>query len=133
MRAEYEAIAVVGTSIGHVIALWASYFVAREIGRREEFNFCDYDCFVASGDCLWRLVFKLIGGYEESISWRMEDASFVEVRSARVVYQELKSRIRAQEGKEGVVIDEKRFRLWGCRRYEGGSSMWSVGDGAHEA
>lgn len=63
----------------------------------------------------------------------MEDASFVEVRSARVVYQELKSRIRAQEGKEGVVIDEKRFRLGGCRRYEGGSSMWSVGDGAHGA
>ena len=44
----------------------------------------------------------------------MEDASFMEIRSARIVYQELKSRIGAKDGKERVVIDEEWFRLWGC-------------------
>lgn len=44
----------------------------------------------------------------------MKDASFVKVRSARIVYQELKGRIGAKYGKEGVVIDEEGFRLWGC-------------------
>ena len=44
----------------------------------------------------------------------MEDASFVEIRSARIVYQKLKSRVGAKYGKEGVVIDEEGFRLWGC-------------------
>ena len=43
----------------------------------------------------------------------MEDASFMEIRSAGVVYQELKSRVRPEYRKEGVVIDEKWFRLWG--------------------
>ena len=60
LRTDYEAIAVVGPPISHVIAFWASYFVAREIGRREEFDFCDDDCFVASGDRVWRGVVKLV-------------------------------------------------------------------------
>lgn len=47
----------------------------------------------------------------------MEDASFMEIGSAGVVYQELKSRIGAKEGKEGVMVDEKRLRLRGCGRY----------------
>lgn len=93
MRADYEAIAVIGTPIGHVIALRTSYLVAREIGRRKEFNLCDDDCLVAGGDGVWRGVFKLVGGYEERVAWRMKDASFMEIRSAGVVYQELKSRI----------------------------------------
>ena len=58
----------------------------------------------------------------------MEDASFMEIRSARVMYQKLKSRIGSKKGKEGVVIDEKGFGLWGSWRYEGGSCRWSVSD-----
>ena len=60
LRTNYEAITVVGAPIGHVIALGASYFVAREICRREELNFCDDDCFVASSDRVWRGVVKLV-------------------------------------------------------------------------
>lgn len=41
----------------------------------------------------------------------MEDASLMEIGSTRVVNQELKSRVRPKKGKEGVVIDEKWFRL----------------------
>ena len=45
----------------------------------------------------------------------MEDASFMEIGGARIVYQKLKSRVGAKYGKEGVVIDEEGFGLWGCR------------------
>lgn len=58
----------------------------------------------------------------------MEDASFMKIGSARVVYQELKSRIGPEKGKEGVMIDEKRFRLLGCWRYKSGSCKSSVAD-----
>ncbi len=113
MRAKYEAVAVVGSPIGHVVALWTSYFVAREIGGRKEFDFGYDDCFVASGDGVWRGVFKLIGGYEERVGWRVEDTGFMEIRSARVMYQQLKGRVGPENGKEGVMVDEKGFRLGG--------------------
>ena len=45
----------------------------------------------------------------------MEDTRFMEIRSAGVVYQKLKSRVRTEYGKEGVVIDEEGFGLRGCR------------------
>ena len=32
LGADYEAVAVIGAAIGHVVALRTSYFVAREIG-----------------------------------------------------------------------------------------------------
>lgn len=48
----------------------------------------------------------------------------MEIRSARVMYQKLKSRIGPKKGKEGVVIYEKGFGL------EGGSCRWSVSDRA---
>ena len=127
MRTKYEAVAVVGSPIGHVVALWTSYFVAREVSGRKELNFCYDDCFVASGDGVWRGVFQLIRGYEECVGWRVEDTGFMEIRGARVMYQQLKSRVGPENGKEGVVIDEKGFRLGGCWRHQGGSCNWSVG------
>lgn len=133
MGTDYKAIAVIRSPIGHVIALWASYFVPSKIGRREEFDFGDDDCFVARGDGIRRGVFKLVRGYEEGIGGRVEDTSFVEIGSAWVVNQKLKSRIGPEEGKEGVVIDEKGFRLCCCRRYESGSCSWSVVDGVSGA
>ena len=63
----------------------------------------------------------------------MEDASFMEIGSARIMDQELKSRIGPQKRKEGVVIYEKRLRLRGCWRYKSGSCRWSVTDGASGA
>ena len=30
------------------------------------------------------------------------------------MYQKLKGRVGTKYGKEGVVIDEEGFRLWGC-------------------
>lgn len=57
----------------------------------------------------------------------------MEIRSARVVYQELKSRIGPEEGKEGIVIYEEGLRLRSCWRYKGGSCRWSVADGASGA
>lgn len=57
----------------------------------------------------------------------------MEVGSARIMNQELKSRIGPKEGKEGVMIYEKRFRLWGCWRHKSGSCRWLVVDGASGA
>ena len=60
----------------------------------------------------------------------MKDASFMEIRGAWIVYQKLKSRIGPEQGKEGVVIDKKGFRLWGCWRHKGGSCEWLARGGA---
>ena len=133
MRTDYEAIAVVGAPIGHVVALRASYFVAREIGRREKLDFGDDNCFVASSDRVWRGVFNLVRGYEEGVGWGVKDASFMEIGSARVMYQELKSGIGPEKGKEGVVIDEKGFWLWSGWRYKSGSGRRSVAEGTRGA
>lgn len=57
----------------------------------------------------------------------------MEIRSAGVVYQELKGRIGSEEGKEGIVIDEKGFGLWGCWRYKSGSCTCSAADGTSGA
>ena len=126
MRANYEAVAVIGSAVSHVIALWTSYFVAREIGRREELHFGDDYCFIASGNRVWRGVFQLVRGYEEGVTGGMEDASFMEIGSAGVVYKELESWVGPEERKKGVVIDEKGFWLRGRWRYKSRSCQWSV-------
>ena len=128
MRANYEAVAVIGSAVSHVIALWTSYLVAREIGRREELNFGDDYCFIASGNRVWRGVFQLVRGYEEGVTGGVEDAGFMKIGSAGVVDKELESRVRAEERKKGVVIYEKGFWLRGRWRYQSGSCQWSVTD-----
>lgn len=85
LRAEDEAVAVVGAAVGHEVAFWAADFVAGEVGGGEEFEFGDYDCFVGRGDGVGGVVGDLVRGYEESVCWGVEDACFVEVRSTRVV------------------------------------------------
>ena len=48
----------------------------------------------------------------------MEDASLVKVRSARVMNEDLERGIGTEEGKEGVMVYEKRFGLGSCWRHE---------------
>ena len=62
-----EAVAVVCTAIGHVVALWTSYFVAGKIRGREKFNLCDNDLFVAGGDSLRGGILESVGGDEEGV------------------------------------------------------------------
>ena len=128
MRANYEAVAVIGPAICHVIALWTSYFVAREIGRREELDLGDDYCFIASGNRVWRGVFQLVRGYEEGVTGGVKDAGFMKIGSAWVVYKELESRVGPEERQKGVVIYEKGFWLRGRWRYKSGSCQWSVTD-----
>ena len=111
LRAEDDAVAVVGAAIGHVIAFWTANFVSREVRGGEEFYLCNHDCFVAGCDGVWGRVFELIGGYEEGIRRGVEDTSFVEEGGAGVIDEELKSRILAEEGEERVMVDEEGFRL----------------------
>lgn len=88
LRAEDEAVAVVGPAIGHVVAFWAADFVAGEVGGGEEFDFGDDDGFVVGGDGVGGLVGDLVGGDEEGVCRRVEDAGFVKVGGARVGYEE---------------------------------------------
>ena len=115
MRAYEQTVAVVGAPIGHVVALWAADLVACEIGRGEEFNLGDDNRLLAGCDCIRGGIIDLVGGDEEGVGWRVEDAGLMEVRRTGIIDQELKSWIRAEEGKERVVINEKRLRL-GCLR-----------------
>ena len=105
MGAEDEAVAVVGPAIGHVVALWAADFVAGEVCGREEFYFCDDDCFIASCDGVGGRVFKLVRGYEESVCGWMEDAGFVEEGGAVVFDEALEGWVKAEDGEEGVMVD----------------------------
>jgi len=95
--ADDQPISIIGTAHGHVIALWTSNFVAREICRREKFYLCDHYGLVACGDSIRRRIFELIGCYEESIRRRMEDPSVVEIWSTRIVDKQLKRRVGAEE------------------------------------
>ena len=56
----------------------------------------------------------------------MEDAGFMKVGSAGVMYEKLKSRVGPKERKEGVMIDEEGFRLGGRWRYKSGPCRKSV-------
>ena len=104
MRAEDEAVAVVGPAIGHVVTLWAADFVAGEVCGGEEFYFCDDDCFVAGCDGVGGGVFELVGGYEEGVSGWMEDAGFVEEGGAVVFDKALEGWVEAEDGEEGVMV-----------------------------
>lgn len=95
-----EAVAVVCAAIGHVIALWATDFIAGEVCGGEEFYFGDDNCFVAGRDCIGGGVFKLVGCYKECICWGMEDAGFVEVGGARVFDEALEGGIGAKDREE---------------------------------
>ena len=85
LRAEDEAVAVVGPAGGHVVALRAADFVAGEVCGGEEFDFGDNDGFVARCDGVGARVVELVRGDEEGVGGRVEDAGFVEVGGALVV------------------------------------------------
>lgn len=85
LRAEDEAVAVVGAAVGHVVAFWAADFVAGEVRWGEEFEFGDDDCFVGGGDGIGGGLGNLVRGYEEGVCGGVEDACFVEVGGAGVV------------------------------------------------
>lgn len=84
LRTEDQAIAVIGPAVGHEVALGAADFVTGEVGGGEEFDLGDDDGLVLGGDGVGGLVGDLIGCDEEGICGRVKDASFVEVRGARV-------------------------------------------------
>ena len=111
LGAEDEAVAVVGAATGHVVALGATDLVTGEVGWGEELDFGDDDGFLASGHGVRGGVLELIRGEEEGVGGWMKDASFVEVRGARVVDEELQGGIWAEEGEEGVMIDQEGFWL----------------------
>ena len=111
MRAEDEAVAVVGAAVGHVVAFRAADLVAREVGRGEELEAGDDDGFVGGGDGVGGGVGEQVGGDEEGVGFRVKDARFVEVGGAGVVDEDLEGRGRADEGEEGVVVDEEGARL----------------------
>ena len=85
LGAKDEAVAVVGATVGHVVAFWAADFVAGEVGGGEKFEFGDYDCFMGGRDGVGRGVGNLVRGYEEGVGWGVEDAGLVEVGGAGVV------------------------------------------------
>lgn len=115
LGAQEQAVTVVGAAVGHVLALRAADFVAREVGGGEELDLGDDDGLVAGDDCVGGGVGELVGGDEEGVGGRVEDAGFVEVWGAWVVDQELEGGGGAEEGEEGVVVDEEGARLRGGR------------------
>ncbi len=62
-------------------------------------------------DGVRRGVGNVVGGDEEGVCWRIEDACFVEVRGAGIVDEKLKLGVGTEEGKKGVVVDEERLGL----------------------
>ena len=89
LRAEDDALPVIGAAIGHVVALWEADLVAAEVCGREELHLRDHDRLVAGGHCLRGAVFELIRRDEERICRWVENAGFVEVWAPWVVYQQL--------------------------------------------
>lgn len=119
LGAQDKTIAVVGAAVCHVVALGASDFVTGEVGWGKEFDFGDDNGFVMGGDGIGRGVGKEVRGDEERIGRRVEHAGFVEVRSTRVIDQELKGRRWSEKVEKGIVVYEKRLGLWGVWRYWG--------------
>lgn len=116
LGAEDDAVAEIGAAIGHVVAFRTADFVAGEVGRGEEFDFGDDDCFVRGGDGVGGGVWDLIGGDEEGVGGWMEDACFVEVWSSRIRNEEGKGGRWAEKAQEGIMIDEEWTGLRGTGR-----------------
>lgn len=74
-----------------------------------------------SGEGFRRGIGKLVRGDEEGVGRRVEHAGFVEIRSARVMDQELESRRGTEKVEEGVVVYEKGLDLRRIWRYQGWS------------
>ena len=89
LSTEDEAVAVVGSATGHVVALGATDLIACEVGWGEELDFGDDDSLLASGHGVRGGVFELIGGDEKGVGGWMKDASFVEVGGPRIIDEEL--------------------------------------------
>ena len=53
LGAEDQAVFVVGTPANHIVALWATDFVAGEVGWGEEFDFGDDDSLVRGCNGVW--------------------------------------------------------------------------------
>lgn len=113
LRAQDQAVAEVRPAVGHVVALRAADFIAREICGAEEFDFGYDDGFVVGGDGVGGSVGDLVGGDEEGVRGRVEDASFVEVGRAWVRDEEGKGGRGAEAGEEGVVVNEEGARRLG--------------------
>ena len=86
LGAEDDAVAIVGAAVGHIIAFRTANLVAGKIGRGEEFDFGDDNGLVMGGDGVGRGIGDVIGGDEEGVGGRVEDASFMEVGSSRVLF-----------------------------------------------
>ena len=104
-----KTIAIIGATVGHIVALWTAYFVTCKVCRREEFHLCNDDGFVLCRDSVGRRIWDLVGGYEESICLRVEHAGFMEVRSARIINEERKGWRRSEEVEKRIVVDEEGF------------------------
>ena len=134
LSAEDKTVTIVGATVGHEVTLGAADFVASEVGRGEDFQFRDDDGLIAGGGGFRGGVGDLVGSDEEGICGGVEDAGFVEVGGARVVNEALELRGGAEEGEEGIVVDEERFRL-GVRRIRRGNlssfccQLWRSGIG----
>lgn len=113
LRAEYQAVSIIGSAVGHVVALRATYLIAGEVGRGEEFDFGNNDGLVAGSDSIGGRVVELVGGDKECIRGRVEDAGFVKVRGSWVVDKELEGGRGPEEGKKRIMVDEKRASLCG--------------------
>ena len=126
MRAEDETVAVIGAPISHKITFRATDLIACEICGGEEFDFGDYDCFVARRCGIWRMVLDLVGSYEEGVGRGVEDAGFMEVWSSIIFDQTLKGRVGPENGKKRVVIYKEWFGLRSCGRDDGSSEIKST-------
>lgn len=121
LGAQDQPVAIIRPPAGHEVSFRTSDLVAREIRRGEELDLGDDDCFVMGCDRVRRCVGKLVRGDEEGVAVGMEDARFVKKWGAWIVDQELQGGRRAEEGEEGVVVNEERLGLRGDEGGGGGS------------
>lgn len=102
---------IVRATICHIITFWASDFVAGEVCRRKELDFCYDDGLVTRCGSIRGGIFELIRGYKECIRRRMEDASLVEVGRAIVFDETLEGRVRTEDRQKRIVVNQERLRL----------------------
>ena len=126
LRAEDQAVAVVGAARGHHVGpLRAADLVAGEVGGREELEAGGDYGLVGRCDGVGGWVREQVGGHEEGVGARVEDARVVEVGRARVVDEDRERRGGADEREEGVVVDEEGARLG----FDGEGDRFSGGGG----
>ena len=60
LSAKDKTVSVICTTIGHVVALWTSYFIASKVCRGEKLDFCNNDGFVSRCHSIGRRIIELI-------------------------------------------------------------------------